>query len=445
MTYMYLVKSKEYSIINHDDYTPKGCIADHILADVVKKNGGSNPEKQKKILGLHLHENKPKLHWFVGLVWLDLDKNIALQVTPKIENISAFRMYLKCLSDPIVSSNLDETIDFWADEPFIKVDNKEIDMEINPLIITRYLQLLKDLCKRHLRHSYKKRDENLTGRIRGRPNIPAHISSNVSCGRLDRMFCNFSYNTLDNTFNQILKAALEQCLKWLRNCPYDNMQTLWDMAAYCASSLNSVSIRPISTLDFKGIRYSGFLKPYREPHKWARLVLECFGYDPLKEMLNIKDTVLPPFAIDMNMLFERYCEVYLRKYNNIWVGYKNLSGKFSVCPDYLVYDGYKKWIIDAKYKVNWPNKEHREDIYQVLAYSRHQKVLKMLDELQSTYKTHDTYETGEQLKILIMYPCSDSCLDWENFNLDLETCTDLEYELTIKIGHIKIPLPARNV
>ena len=89
----------------------------------------------------------------------------------------------------------------------------------------------------------------------------------------------------------------------------------------------------------------------------------------------------------MNELFERYCEVCLRKNSNysVWAGYgdQNLGEDFKVRPDFLVTDSQNGWIVDAKYKPNWSwnKQDHRPDVYQVMAYSRHRGVLRELGNL----------------------------------------------------------------
>lgn len=451
---MNIAEAKEYGEVTLSEEQLDENEKSHLEETIKQKaeSESSKKEKNKKMLGLHIDEGEPKAHWFVGQVWIDSRKGLVLRVNPKFDEenqeISAFHMYLKCLGDPVVSAHLENTFDFWTDEPFIPVNDTHLQMELTPLIVTMYLQLLHGLCKRHICRTDQKKEENLIGRIKGRPVIPAQIRQNVTKGRMDRMVCQFSQKTMDNNFNQILKAALEQCLKWLRRYSYKKVPLLWDMAAFCSVSLNNVSLRRISTLDFKGIRYSGFLKHYREPHQWARLILQHLGYDPLQELQEPFSPALPPFAIDMNELFERYCEVYLRKNygDKMWVGYQdeNLGKSFlvPVRPDYLINEGETKWIVDAKYKKNWSGKEQHDDIYQVLAYSRHKKVLEELNMLQSSSNEVTFCDTCQRLKIMILYPDSKPCDDWESFNLDLNASNEHELEdFTVGIKKMKIPLP----
>jgi hypothetical protein len=108
------------------------------------------------------------------------------------------------------------------------------------------------------------------------------------------------------------------------------------------------------------------------------------GPDPLEEIAGIRETALPPFAIDMKELFERYCETKLRRVpsQRVWAGYKNRnlgSPPLQVRPDFLVHSGDARWVVDAKYTHNWS--WNNEDVYQVIAYSAHKDVTRVLSQL----------------------------------------------------------------
>ena len=182
--------------------------------------------------------------------------------------------------------------------------------------------------------------------------------------------------------NQILFAALHQAIRYLYLSPLQD-QALSHLATFSANALSGVTLRRILPTDFQGLHYGGFLRPYREPHRWARLVLRLLGPDPLEEFTGVRDTGLPPFAIDMSKLFERYCEVKLRSVADQQVrpGYndssRNLGRDFKVRPDFLVRAENAHWVVDAKYKDDWSwtRDEHRSDVYQVVSYCSHKAVL----------------------------------------------------------------------
>lgn len=357
----------------------------------------AQPEDSPKTLGLHLKNDEdktPSPHaWsYVGQVWLDLEnERLVLRVNPKTD-AAAFQMYVACVGHPSVRGHLDQCISIFWNEPPIPVDGAST--MITPLVIMRFLVLLYDLCQRHLRATITTDEANLTGRIRGKPLIQPTLRMNHGKGRLDRTYCRFQVQSIDNVANQILAAALHQAAKYI-NRDHRSDRDLLHLAAFSASALSGVTLRRILPTDFHGPSYSGFQVVYREPHRWARLVLQLLGSDPLEEIRRkeIRRTEmaiqLPPFAINMNELFERYCEVVLRRAasQEVWAGYsgkdRNLGDQFQVRPDFVVKTNCYGCVADAKYKTDWSwkNDQHRADVFQVVSYSQHKEVRAKLGKL----------------------------------------------------------------
>lgn len=394
---MRFIQAREYGWLEYAD-------SDDIRT-CLERAAKESKEEQWETLGLHLDgDGKAKAHWFVGQVWLDREKKVVLRVLPKIET-SVFSMYLRCLTDAHVSGNLDETLRFWEDQPHIPLSDEAFPQrEILPLLIARFLFLLSCLCQRHLGLDFETIQANLQGKVVGRPIIVTQVRQNLAQGRLDRVVCRFQRPSIDNLLNQVLRAALEQSLKSLRQFRCDK-EILWRWASICSAALSQVSLRRIKPMDFEGIRLGGFLKPYREPLRLARLILNLLGYDPLEELPNNPAPALPPFAIDMNELFERYCEALLRKrYHKMRAmgkgGNLGHNGGVLVRPDFLIWDDGIGWIVDAKYKPGWSPKEQREDVFQLMAYSRHNAVLQTLGNLGKTGKVADP----SGLRVAVLYP-----------------------------------------
>ena len=367
-----------------------GCLQTDGLSEGARESlrhiaaGVDDPASQPCLLGLHLEPPNacPRAYWFVGQVWLKLGNDrVVFRVNPKV-NISAFQMYVECVCNPFVRTHLDDCIKiFWPEMP-IPVDDRKHPITL--LVVMRYLGLLYDLCQKHLRVMITPSEANFVGKIRGRPVLQATIRANLAKARLDRTYCRFPAQSIDTVPNQILAAALHQATKYLRQTSLRD-DRLFALTNFSISALSDVTLRRILPTDFRGLHYGGLLRPYREPHQWASLVLRLLGPDPLNEIEAEKRARdLPPFAIDMNELFERYCEVALRKVSNqqVWAGYKdkdrNLGPAFMVRPDFLVTANDATWIVDAKYKENWDWKEHKADVFQIVTYSRHREVLKHL-------------------------------------------------------------------
>jgi len=434
-----MLQAQEHGPLEADD--PETQEKLELLASKTK-----NPESEPEVLGLHLRlipgEPRPRvrLHWFVGQVWLPLEgKPQALRVLPKLPNLTPVRMYAECMNDPVVRSHLDQCVYFYWDEPPITVEDR--NHPITLLVVMRYLGLLHELCRKHLRLMIIPVEANLAGRIKGRPLVPPTLRMNHAHGRLDRTYCRFQVQTIDTMPNQILAAALHQAIKYLQQSPL-LYRELSHIMTFSANALSGVTLRRILPTDFQGLHYGGFLRPYREPHRWARLVLRLLGPDPLEDIKEVRETALPPLAIDMAELFERYCQVKLRKVSDqiVWAGYNdcNLGSRpLQVRPDFLVRAGNARWVVDAKYTDNWS--WNNEDVYQVIAYCAHREVRRVLNELKPGSDS-DQHPTA-----VILYPAQlgDQMPDHES-GLDLSAPpgdVDVRHDFEVDILRIPVSLP----
>lgn len=392
-------------------------------------SGGGDPDDWR-YLGAHTRDGRTYASHYIGQVWLN--EGDILAVSPKIAKVSPVRMYSECLRHSEVAAHLDEVLRFPNDEqPEIETSEDVFQAcEIIPLIAVAYLRSVYQLCSRHLRMNFTMVEANLVGRVRGRPIVHRQIRANSARGRDDRMYCRFHVGSLDHPLNQIIRAALEQGRKYL------NQLSLMDdwlcrMMGFCTSALMEVTLRRIDPREFRGIILGPHLEPYREPLRLARLILQVLGHDP-NEAPSTDDRVIsiPPFAIDMNVLFERYCEHLLRCDDSswVWAGHDadDLGKDFRVRPDFLVVRKGKDddtvdaknrkgqsentgssstkpvcYIVDAKYKEGWSGQgEQRSDVYQVMTYALHQEVLDKLSKQTGTPEPNR--------KVVILYPDSET-------------------------------------
>jgi 5-methylcytosine-specific restriction enzyme subunit McrC len=460
MTQIKWIRRKEYGCVFdwglQNEPTTKDyekCIKS--LLNKQPKNSGTDTRDSWECLGLHSERGKLMASYFVGQVWLE-EKKTVLQINPKRQDeVDYFKMASECLRHPIVGRHLlDECFHFETEKPPIPVD-QTLKNSVILLLVAQYLKELFLLCKRHLRRGFPRIESNLTGRSKGRILIKENVSHNSACGRLDRLYCQYQIHTMDTLENQILKAALEQCLRVLRRyVGKDSLKTLWGWSNEPVSTLSGVKIRRIYPSEFHQIRYSGNLKVYKRPHALAKMILRTLGTDPNRPK-EFDKVELPPYSIDMNELFERYCDVLLRKNykenEELWVGYNNFkrNEEWPLRPDYLIKKN-KKAIIDAKYKYVWGESyteswrsRVREDVYQVLAYSRHKEVLKWLWNLDNDNESIDDLNEKRPDAIYILYPEDKQRTD--EFNLDLEQNSyDSIAGFVIRIYKCPVPLPLKQ-
>ena len=317
---------------------------------------------------------------FVGAVWIGEGENrTPLESRSKFhaEKMNYLAMYLACAADSEVGGHLRDCVYFWPDDDLIEFPNAP---QFSEFIIAAYLRELNALCTRHLRRHFIRQTENLRGKIKGKILPHLQVKHNLPHGRQDRIFCAYQSVSDDIPENRALRAALEVSAKYLacrRAMQRSSKEILRRWIHASRASLSGVM--PIIALkDFHHLRNRGAFFHYRRPLELARIVLRHLGANPAE----IRETPnsLPPFAIDSAELFERYAQLILRKkYPTLTAGYKygNTPGdkegfSINVRPDFWIAksDDSHAQILDAKYKRSESNPS-REDVYQVVAYSRH--------------------------------------------------------------------------
>jgi 5-methylcytosine-specific restriction endonuclease McrBC regulatory subunit McrC len=386
---------------------------------------------------------------YVGMVWLGGDEERwVLRVHPKqvFKDMDYLSMYLRAAADPVVSQHLGRCLFFWPDEEPIDIGTQAFDCSI--LIVSAFLRVLNIFCLRHMRRHFTMEQTNLSGKVRGRVLFSAHVRENTVHHRLDRVYCAYQTLSDDSLANSILRAALEQSARLLRRTSLRQHQEelLWRWVHVAKSTLHSVSLRRIQPRDFLGIHYQGTYSHYREPHRYAKMVLRLLGFDPESEPCE-QHAATPPFALNTAELFERYTEVLLREqYPDLEAGYDDRTiyaqnGGYAVRPDFWLPRHGQRWILDAKYK-EMPTdcKEPRCDVYQIIAYTRHQNLLKRL------FKNQPDVIDAKPDKVFLLYPERKGSGVKEQLRLDNTKLIDAEsdHSFTVPLCCAEIPWPSKD-
>ena len=347
---------------------------------------------------------------FVGAVHIPVnhDQPMTLKVYPKGNGhnlvVDYLEMFFTCLGQPAITSQLGHCLYFWPDQNPIEGFNEAPKFSI--MIVAMFLRELEQFCRRHLRKEFHHTCQNLAGKVKGRILFRGHLEKNALRGRPDRFFCQYQVLSRDSLENRILRAALTQarrCLSRQSHLLGKSGAAVWGWASTADAALAGVPLVRIADTDYSRVKLGGLKKAYRRPLLWAKKVLKLLGSNPNTDTETGTDT-LPPFAIDMNELFERFCEVQLRQeYGaDLWAGYQNidLGNELKVRPDFIV--NGKKIVLDAKYKYDWDAPLSalnylRPDIYQIMAYTRHQTVSEKADCNQDAGE-------GSFEKAIILYP-----------------------------------------
>lgn len=439
------------NILKLDEYDPVGNASDEVrgLLDWLTQSGkqcdleDEAKEEAALRLGCYRSDNSVKCGGWAGLVRLsgqiegqDISFKRDVAVLPRKlgkdnkRRIDLVSMYLECLGNPTVGKHLGEPAVFiWLDQGTIECPEEFKDDALIFLVLS-YLQELHQLCLRHLRNQFIRTSENLTGRVKGRIDIGKQVRVNLPRGRPDRTMCDFAIHSNNCRENQILKTALERSARLLTKYGAA-MQPVWSKVHFCRNELGDVEEVEITPRLFHGIRYTGLFHPYKKAHGLAKFILNALPPDP-HSYHSSKPTKIPPFAICTYELFERYCEVQLRKLNyseqsdpRLWVGYQDMKlGKRKIGrlrPDFLLCSASNpshRWIIDVKNKPEWTEKVNRgdssewdSDVPQLCRYSRFTHVLDELGYEQKEYLTAAP-------KMLILYP-GDEGTKTSQLNTDL--------------------------
>ena len=418
------VKNLHYWLTKHD------CLS---ASEEVKE------ENAKRLGCFRFSDTKVKCGGWAGLVRLSDTKELGftqdIAVLPRKLNtdqahrVDLVAMYLACLADPIVAAHLGEPAVFiWHDQEPIECP-EELKNDALIFLVLSYLQELNQLCLRHLRNQFIRTSENLTGRIKGRIDIAKQVRVNMPRGRPDRTTCDFTIHSNNCRENKILKTALERSSRLLTKHVVKS-QPLWSKVHFCRNELVGVEEIEVTPGLFQGIRYTGLFHPYKKAHALAKAILNAIPPDPHSADSSIP-TKIPPFAICTFELFERYCEVQLRKLKfteqsdiRLWVGYQETTlGRVRskrLRPDFLLCSTSNpshRWIIDAKNKPAWTEKantggssEWDLDVPQLCRYSRFTHIL---DELGYEKKEHPAAAP----KMLVVYP-SDQVANPQQLNVD---------------------------
>ena len=360
-------------------------------------------------MGLHKTPQGVAPGNFFGAVHIgEGDSRAILCVFPKSEfaDMDYLKMFLRCADHPQVGGHMQNCLDFWPEESLIEVDDAP---DFCGLIAAAFLRELNDLCAHRLRRNFVREEANLVGKAKGKILSADNIRRNLSRGRAERVFCAYQSVSDDILENRILRAALERVAVYLSGAGLfrDGQGTLEHWVRSCRSHLRGVSVVRVRGGDFLSARSRGAFSHYRRPLHLARAVLESTGFD--LDDANGRASGVVPFALNSAELFERWVEIkLLEEYPHLQVGRGDISadkgGVVKIRPDFWIPadDGKSAMILDAKYKFTPESirgildKNGHDDIYQMVAYSRHRRFLRE--------KLRVKPEAEDAVKLALLYP-----------------------------------------
>lgn len=312
-----------------------------------------------------------------------------------------FERYLAPQTNRINEANreIDDLIDnelfrFYENEDPIYLKDS-IARESSIITASIFITLLKSLCTRPLMGRMERREENLTGKIKGKIVFSKNIQKNTLRGRDDRIYCRYLEYTEDIIENQILKAALHKAELFLNKyfgSASGNNNTFREMIAYSRNALSHITYKKISRFDIGKIKTTGVYAYYKPVVNAAKMVLSEITLEATGTSTITSYVV--PYAVSMDKLFEMYVRAYLKKagilsysskehgirlsqYDDKTAVLRERNREYSkyiagnIKPDIIIYndenDSYL--VFDVKYKNPINMRSSRPDRLQILAYA----------------------------------------------------------------------------
>ncbi len=396
-------------ILNSDDYDP------------------NNPEKLLGVDWCDRKQTKIRAKYYIGLKWVK-EKECFLYVRPKINNLDFMTMFMHCFDNDCrdVSSKLGRiySIDFNAAP--IKIDTAQ--SILTPMLVVHFLKLTEQIVKKGFKFNYIQREENLACKIKGKVLLNQTLKRNYSTARSDRTICRYQNYSIDCIENRILKKTLKFINKFINvyndiSCSVD----LKNMTTYCLGTMSAINDDlPLQTI--KQFKINPLYKEYREALKVAQLILKRFSYD-IEQIDKESEKSLPPFWIDMSLLFELYV------YSKLKSAYKNLIyhhvSTYGNEIDFVKYD--EKVIIDAKYIPIWEEEVNHNNVRQLSGYARNTALRKKITKIDNDESTI--------INCLIIYPHK---VGEDEFSEEILIKKAEKIDTYIKFYKLRIKLPTKS-
>jgi len=365
--------------------------------------------------------------YYIGYRWFDTNQSY-IHISQKSHNSKKadyLKMFMECLSHPIVSKKMDKSYKIFFDEPLIEIQDEKD--EITPFLIIHFLQIVKMIEKKGLKKGYIKVTQNLTSKIKGKILVNQTIKQNHFRNRIDKTVCNYQIFTINCLENQILKTALMQCGKYLAGVIDDDIIKILKQNI---TAFEQVDEKEIFDSDFSKIKHSPFYKEYKEALNLAKMIFKRFGFTLDNNDISNVSNKVPPYYINMPELFERYVELKLLE-SGYHVEDGNNNGQMAqwqMRPDFLLTD--KKIIADAKYKF-WfdkgknqkgkENSEYKDDYMQLSLYGRDNIVRGKLE-----------LTDNQEAKLVFLYPIPNDEIDTTFLNFESKKFSNI-YKIGIGI------------
>lgn len=355
--------------------------------------------------------------YYCGYDWLEYGKSV-IGIKPKAivdhKFIDINQMLLSILSDSKMAQYCTELYEIKVNDPLIEIESS--NDRITPIVVIHFLSLLEEIVNRGLKKSFYSQEEILTGSVKGKIHVSKSIKHQIAKQRLLDNHCRFNEFGINSIENRVLKKALEFALGFLKTYDYSysfNTKALLAAFEHVDSQLSTNEISSCNT--------RSFYKSYDQALSIAQLILKKLSINITVGQTCPDRCCIPPYWINMSMLFELYVFSLLRKEYGHRVLY-HFSTRGNEL-DFLLNTSESPMVIDAKYKPSYNKKEGAptSDMRQIAGYSR-------LNRVYDRLKVAD----HRLLDCLIVYPQLDGVSDFKDFSSNMSEI--IEYRGIYKLG-----------
>lgn len=367
--------------------------------------------------------------YVIGAEWID-DKE-ALVVTTKrgMEEIDFLTMFMMCFSSNLSVESFAEIYNIDSEAPVIHAPS--LKGVLSPLIVLHFLGVVSRI--KSLKKGYVHYSENLK-KVKGHIQVMKNERKNIASKRFDRVFCDFDEYTVDIPENRLIKKALlfsSQILRTIaENHSIGNKAKL--MLSRSLALFENVSDE-VQMKEVSLIKGHKLFSEYNEAVRLAKLILRRYDYSISKT--SSLDENVPPFTLDMSLLYEHYVYGLLNEAYGDKISYQ-FHGKTGV-PDFLYCSTGFKAILDTKYIPKYDSSSLDNNVIRQLSgYSRDIPILRQLG-----YEDMDEESPIPNIPCVIIYPKegSDVKNPFQNKKLR-DLCTSPVRKLA-RFYKVCVPLP----
>ena len=309
--------------------------------------------------------------YVIGAEWIDQKEALVVTTKRGMEEIDFLTMFMTCFSSDLSVESFAEIYNIDSEAPTIHAPS--LKGVLSPLIVLHFLGVVSRI--KSLKKGYVHYSENLK-KVKGHIQVMKNERKNIASKRFDRVYCNYDEYTVDIPENRLIKKALlfsSQILKTItENHSIGNKAKLMISKSLALFERVSEDVQIKEVTHIKGHK---LFSEYNEAIRLAKLILQRYDYS-ISKTSSVNENV-PPFRLDMSLLYEHY--VYGLLYDaygdKISYQYKGKTGS----PDFLYCSSSFKAILDTKYIPKYENVSLDNNVIRQLSgYSRDIPILRHL-------------------------------------------------------------------